>query len=196
MLDVLTPGSRAISLASSDAVAMLSTAPLAPVSRAEKREAIDRELRANPHRNDNQIARICDVDHKTVAARRREIQIPNLGNSAKAGRDDGREKAIGRELAESSHPSVQAAVDQCFGAVHRMREERLAEAAARDESNKDETLIRPQREITIQHDNQTGEWILKQKCWPDDDGAIYINDEEIHEFIDALTDRLGYGRAP
>jgi hypothetical protein len=49
---------------------------------AEKRTAIETALRENPQRSDREIARIVDVDHKTVAARRRAMGIASpLGNS-------------------------------------------------------------------------------------------------------------------
>jgi hypothetical protein len=104
---------------------------------------------------------------------------------------DGREAALGRDLANSKHPHVQAAVDQCKGAVQRMREERQAEASKEDEANGEQTMVRSQREVTIQFDDSTGEWIIKQKNWPDDDDAIYINEEHVQVFLDALCDRLG-----
>jgi hypothetical protein len=100
------------------------------------------------------------------------------------------------ELAPEIQRIVDAAEDQCRGHVQRIREERQAKAAEVDETNEEQCLILLQREITIRHDERLGEWILKQKNWPDDDGVIIINDEHIHQFIDALTDRLGYGRVP
>jgi hypothetical protein len=42
-------------------------------SRGELRAAIDAALAANPDRTDREIARICGVDHNTVAVRRAEI---------------------------------------------------------------------------------------------------------------------------
>jgi hypothetical protein len=50
--------------------------------------------------------------------------------------------------------------------------------------------------VTIQHDDELGEWIIRQRNWPDDDGVVTINDEDIHRFVDILTVHLGYGRAP
>jgi hypothetical protein len=89
--------------------------------------------------------------------------------------------------------TVQAAVDQAHGAVARIRAERQAEAAKEDETNGEQTMIRSQREVTIQFDDSTGEWVIKQKNWPDDDGAICINEEHMPAFLDALCDRLGIG---
>jgi hypothetical protein len=89
--------------------------------------------------------------------------------------------------------TVQAAVDQCHGHIQRVRGERQAEAYKEDEANGEQTMVRSQREITIQFDDSTGEWVIKQKSWPDDDSAIYINEEHLQTFLDALCDRLGIG---
>jgi hypothetical protein len=63
------------------------------------------------------------------------------------------------------------------------------------EPPKEKSLVLSQNEITIEHDDQTGEWVIRQKNWPDDDAQIYINDEAVHDFVDRLTDYLGYGSA-
>jgi hypothetical protein len=91
---------------------------------------------------------------------------------------------------------VQAAVDQCRGAILRTREERQAQADAAGEKNEERCILLPRKEVTIQHDDELGEWIIRQRNWPDDDGVVTINDEDIHRFVDILTDHLGYGRAP
>ena len=86
---------------------------------------------------------------------------------------------------------VAVAVDQCRGAIARNREERQAQAAAEDEANEEQTMVRPQREITIQFRDVTGHWVIKQKNWPDDDGEIWIAEEHMQAFLDALCDRIG-----
>jgi hypothetical protein len=98
---------------------------------------------------------------------------------------------VGDFVAARIDLTVQAAVDQCQGAIARMRSERQAKAAAEDDANGEQTMIRSQREVTIQFDDSTGEWVIKQKNWPDDDGAICINEEHMPAFLDALCDRLG-----
>jgi hypothetical protein len=98
---------------------------------------------------------------------------------------------MGDAVAELPNLTVQAAVDQCHGHIQRIREERQAKAAEEDEANGEQTMVRSQREVTIQFDDSTGEWVIKQKNWPDDDGAIYINEEHMQAFLDALCDRLG-----
>lgn len=101
------------------------------------------------------------------------------------------------DLAAARHDmTVQAAVDQVHGTVARMREERQAQADAAGQKNQERTLLIPRKEVTIQHDDEMGEWIIRQRNWPDDDGVITLNDEDIHPFIDILTDHLGYGRMP
>lgn len=61
------------------------------------------------------------------------------------------------------------------------------------EAPKERALVLAQNEITLEHSDERGEWIIRQKNWPDDDAEIFINDEAIHDFIDRLTDALGYG---
>jgi hypothetical protein len=98
------------------------------------------------------------------------------------------------DLAAARHDiTVQAAVDQCHGHIQRIREERQAKAAEDDEINGEQTMLRSQREITIQFRDDTGEWVIKQKKWPDDDGEVWINEEHMQTFLDALCDRLGIG---
>jgi hypothetical protein len=47
-----------------------------------KRELIVEELRTNPYRSDREIGRVCSVDHKTAAARRKRLGIASpRGNS-------------------------------------------------------------------------------------------------------------------
>jgi hypothetical protein len=74
-----------------------------------------------------------------------------------------------------------------------MRSERQAKASEEDETNGEQSMVRSQREITIQFRDNTGEWVIKQKNWPDDDGEIWINEEHMQAFLDALCDRLGIG---
>jgi hypothetical protein len=99
-------------------------------------------------------------------------------------------------LAPEHEKIVEAAVDQCRGAILRKREERKAEIDAEGDKNQEMTLLPPRQEVTIQHDIERGEWIIRQRRWPDEDGVIIIGDEDIHPFVDILTDHLGYGRLP
>jgi hypothetical protein len=92
--------------------------------------------------------------------------------------------------------AVHAAMDQCAGIRLRDRTARLNEADAVGEKNQECTILPRRHELTIQHDTERGEWILKQRNWPDEDSLIILSDEDIHEFADVLTDHLGYGRAP
>ena len=100
------------------------------------------------------------------------------------------------KLAPEHEKLVEAAVDQCRGAILRKREERKAEIDAVGDKNQEMTLLPPREEVTIQHDVERGEWIIRQRRWPDEDGVIIVSDEDIHPFVDILTDHLGYGRIP
>jgi hypothetical protein len=92
--------------------------------------------------------------------------------------------------------AVEAAVDQCRGHMLRLREARLAEADATGEKNEERTILARREEVTIQHDTENESWILRQRRWPDEDAVIVLSDVDIHEFVDVLTDHLGYGRVP
>jgi hypothetical protein len=189
-----------------------------PRDTAAKRALIESELRKDPGRSDREIARITGTDHKTVGSARERLGLASpLGNSPPTpteqrhmliegckdfdkryppGPSDVQtaEEAVDNAIAKGIlNPTVQAAVDQCHGAMARMRAERQSKAAEGDEANGEQTMIRSQREITFQFDDSTGEWVIKQKNWPDDDGAIYINEEHLSAFLDALCDRLGIG---
>ena len=58
------------------------------------------------------------------------------------------------------------------------------------------SLLLKQSEITITHDERLGEWIIRQKNWPDDDDEIRIIDERMNEFIDNLTREIGIPSLP
>jgi hypothetical protein len=92
--------------------------------------------------------------------------------------------------------TVQAAVDQCRGHLLRLREERRDNADAAGEKNEERTILPAREEVTIQHDTENCSWILRQRRWPDEDAVIVMSDADIHEFVDILTDHLGYGRVP
>jgi hypothetical protein len=92
--------------------------------------------------------------------------------------------------------AVQAAMDQVEGHRLRDRKARLAEADAAGEKNEERTILGRREEVTIQHDTENGAWIIRQRRWPDEDALIIIDNGDIHEFVDVLTDHLGYGRFP
>jgi hypothetical protein len=186
------------------------------IDTATKRERIEAELRNDAGRSDREIARIVGCDHKTVGAARDRMGIASpLGNSPPTPTEQRHMLIEGCKDFDKKYPpgpsdvqsaveavdnaiakgvvntTVQAAVDQCHGHIHRIREERQAKAAEEDEANGEQTMMRAQKEITIQFRDDTGEWVLKQKNWPDDDGVIWINEEHMQVFLDALCDRLG-----
>lgn len=95
------------------------------------------------------------------------------------------------QLSPGHAKTVQQAVDQAEGAILRMRLERKEKAQAEDEANGEEMLLPPQLEVTIQFDDGMGHWILKQKnAGPFDDSAIWILEERMADFIEALSDRV------
>lgn len=188
---------------------------------AAKRERVEAELRTNSARSDREIGRICGVDGKTVAAARdrlgmagdAETQTPterrhmliegvkDFDRHNPPGPSDGTaEEAVDNAIAKSvvklapEHEKlVTAAVDQCNGQIARERAERQAKAAAEDQANEEQMMVPRQSEITIQFRDDTGHWVIKQKNWPDDDAEIWINEEHMQAFLDALCDRLGIG---
>jgi hypothetical protein len=210
---------------------VLNLEPEVKLHATGKRALIEAELRKDAGRSDREIGRVCNVDHKTVSARRREMGIAQpLGNSPATaterrnmliegckdfdkkyppGPSDAQsaEEAVDTAIAEGKISystagagdvaaarldiSVQAAVDQVRGHLQRVREDRQTEVDKDGEANGEQSLVLAQREITIQHDERLGEWILRQRNWPDDDGVIIIIDENMQTFLDALCDRLG-----
>jgi hypothetical protein len=117
---------------------------------------------------------------------------PDEVQTAEAAVDDAIAKGV-VTLSPEHAARVQAAVDQVNGAMARMRTERQAKAAAEDEANGEELLVRPQREVTIQFRDDVGEWVLKQKNWPDDDAEIWINEDGMSAFLEALRGRVAAG---
>ena len=187
------------------------------IDTAAKRVRIESELQKGAGRSDREIARIVGCDHKTVGSARDRLGIASpLGNSPPSPTERRHMLIAGAEDLNKLYPPgpaeattaeeqvddaiskgvvnqavVDAAVDQCRGHIDRIREERQAKAAEQDEANGEQTMVRPQSEITIQFRDDVGEWVIKQKNWPDDDGVIWINEEHMQVFLDALCDRLG-----
>jgi hypothetical protein len=130
-----------------------------------KRERIEFELKADPSRSDREIARICGVDHKTVAARRAEIpQNDALGNSPPL-----------QNSPENSPPN----------------QEEASQSVTRDNASSAETVLLPaQGKITIGW-NEDGDMILRQSDWPNEDAVIIIAYDYLEMFIDRLTDAIG-----
>src|SRR5262249_12232269 len=159
-------------------------------------------LQADPSRTDSSIARDAKCDHKTVAARRREIQNSQTGNSnSQPTETDGKtaEEQVDVVLPKGTvalppdiAKVVQQATDQANGQIMRERKARNEAADDVGEENNERTLLAPRHEVTIQHDEKNARWIIKQRNWPDEDDEIWIDDEDIHEFVDRLTTHLGY----
>jgi hypothetical protein len=67
-----------------DTIEKPTGAELPLVKQPTKAELIQEELRINSNRSDREIGRVCDVDHKTVAAHRKRLGIatpPGAANS-------------------------------------------------------------------------------------------------------------------
>jgi len=64
------------------------------------------------------------------------------------------------------------------------------------EAANERALVLAQREITIEHLDDTGEWVIRQKNPPADDAEIFINDEAVNDFLENLTDAMGIVSAP
>ena len=54
-----------------------------------------------------------------------------------------------------------------------------------------ESVVLPEQYATACYFNKTGELVIRQKRWPDDDAFIYIAPDQIVQFIDKLTDIIG-----
>lgn len=155
------------------------------ITTAAKRERIEAELRVDASRSDRKIAELIGCDHKTVGAAR-----ARLGNSVSP---DERTTKTAPKSPPHIQEMVDAAIDQIAGAKIRDRNAREAEVEASGEKNEEFCILPPREEVTVQHDEDMGRWTIRQRNWPDEDGVINISDEDIHAFVDRLTDHLGYG---
>jgi hypothetical protein len=149
-----------------------------------KGERIDLELKADPTRSDREIARICGVDHKTVAARRAKIPQPGeMGNS---------NSPLGSLFAREDSPPLQdcpPGPENC--PADSAPAEMASQSVTSDTSEPATTVLLPaQGEITIGW-NKDGDMILRQSDWPNDDAVIVIARDYLWMFIDRLTDAMG-----
>ncbi|MBR1246151.1 hypothetical protein JQ609_04305 [Bradyrhizobium sp. AUGA SZCCT0169] len=164
-----------------------------------KREAIETELRHDADRSDREIARIVGCDHKTVAARRREMGIsPTLGNSpAIPSEREFRDMLVrGAKDFDAKFPpaSAEERVDRMISdGVINYASAGSGGSGEKDAAPEDEgvTVLCPrQLEITV-HFNEDADAVLRQANWPDDDDTIIIRRDNVPDFIDRLTDALG-----
>jgi hypothetical protein len=59
-----------------------------------------------------------------------------------------------------------------------------------------ETILVPeQAQVTLSF-SDSGDLVLRQTCWPDEDACIVIARENIIGFVDALTDAVGIPSLP
>jgi hypothetical protein len=172
-----------------------------------KRAAIESELHNDANRSDREIARVVGCDHKTVAARRREMGIaPPLGNSPPTSPREFRDMLVKgtKEFDAKFQPeSAEECVDRMIaeekisyatagsggqGAVRGKDDNAQPSSVADDEGV---TMLCPAQWETTIHFNEAGDAVLCQKNWPDDDATIIIRRDNIPDFIDRLTDALG-----
>lgn len=160
----------------------------ARLDRAERRALIQQEIRANPDRSDRDIARGIGCDHKTVGSVRAEMGKICPENSPT-------ERTTAQLLADSM-PHIDTEGEAFKDSLARI-EESAKRADARQalgmdaDDEEEQTLVSPRREITVQFLQEPGRWVLRQKNWPDEDSEIWINEEDVHDFLEALCDRLG-----
>jgi hypothetical protein len=150
----------------------LLSAPTETLTRAEKRDAIDAALLADPHRSDRDIARTLDCDHKTVSARRKEIVIPQSGGNI---------SPLDRKISPAEPASLDPPHD----------------GTQFDWANpgEDATVFPEQRKTAI-YFNPDNELVIRQQNWPEDDSCIYIAEHMQQMFLDKLCDAMGIGSGP
>lgn len=100
--------------------------------------------------------------------------------------------------ADASFPMKMTVDDVVDFSRGRMMRHRDAVEAAIDEADaeKEIMLVRPQKEISIIWREETGEWVLRQRNWPDQNAEILINEEAAKDFLDQLCDAFGVGSGP
>jgi hypothetical protein len=139
-----------------------------------KSERIDLELKADPTRSDREIARICGVDHKTVAARRAKIpQSSEMGN-------------LEGPNSPPDSPPPQNSPDEVT------KEQRLkrapVNAANADDPNPHLLPGQPETAIYL---NEGGDLVIAQKNWPEEDSIIVVSAPYCRIFLDKICDVVG-----
>lgn len=172
-----------------------SSAPLAPIppltSRAERREAIDRELQADPRRSDHAIARIVGCDHKTVSARRREISPPDSPPTPTERRHIMIEGVKDFD-AHFPRPTAEEAVDNAIAKGVTLASDQEDDGEAIDFSwNDTDAVVVPEQLATAVYRNPAGEIVIRQKRWPDDDHVVFITPDVAPRFLEKLTEIMG-----
>lgn len=180
MLDTLT------------AVSSAAIAPAPPLTtRADKREAIDRELQADPRRTDREIARTIGVDHKTVAARRREISPHNSPRPPTP--TERRHMMIEGVKDFDAHfpqPTPEEAVDSAIakGATLATDPDRFDWSSEGEDAD---SIVIPEQLATAVYTNKAGEIVIRQKRWPDDDVYIFLTPDAAPRFLEKFTEIMG-----
>jgi hypothetical protein len=146
-----------------------------------KHERVEHELRSNPDRSDREIARICGLDHKTVAAHRAKLpHFGEMGNSnSPLGENSPPDSPLGSLFAQEDSPPLQ----DCPEAEN-------PPPTDQEDSPAEAVLLPAQGEISIGW-NKDGGMILRQSDWPNEDAIIVISRDYLDLFIDRLTDAMG-----
>ena len=175
-----------------------------------KTARIDLELRSNPDRSDREIARICGVDHKTVAAHRAKLpHSGEMGNSnSPLGENSPPDSPLGSLFAQENCPPLQDCPpgtencpENCPGVEKEAEnsppdQEEASQSVTCDNASSAETVLLPaQGKITIGW-NADGDLILRQSDWPNEDAMIIIGRDYLDLFIDRLTDAMGIPSIP
>lgn len=145
-----------------------------PLATAAKRALIESELRDNPNRSAREIARALGnkVDHKTVAARRREMGLAEpLGNSPQpptAVDDALRDRVV--SLAPGKIPPPPGVIDE------------PEENPFRPES---EDLVIPSQPAIAVYTNRYNQIVIRQEAtgYDDEDKFVYICPQHLDTLI-------------
>jgi hypothetical protein len=146
----------------------LLSAPTETLTRAEKRDAIDAALLADPHRSDRDIARTLDCDHKTVSARRKEFL----------------------QRGEKTSP-----LDSVNSPAVPLSPSDRGELFDWENPGTD-AVVFPEQLRTVIYFNPRNELVIRQQNWPDEDCCIYIAEHMQQMFLDKLCDAMGIGSGP
>ena len=143
-----------------------------------KSERVELELRSDPSRSDREIGRICGVDGKTVRAHRAKIPQLPLDNSAPL-QNSAPDSALGENCPEDCPDEV-------------TKEQRLKRAAvnAANADDPNPNLLPGQPETSI-YLNESGDLVITQKNWPEEDSIIIISAPYRGIFLDKICDVVG-----
>ena len=154
-----------------------------------KSERIELELKADPNRSDREIGRICGVSHHTVGRRRTELgQLGNLG---------GENAQLGSLFAQQDCPPLQDCPpgpkncpEDCPDEVTKEQRVKRAAVNAANADDPNPNLLPGQPETSI-YLNESGDLVITQKNWPEEDSIIIISAPYRGIFLDKICDVVG-----